>query len=154
MRRLALIPLFACLVGLAFGCSKPAPRPSPSPRVTLISKGPSQVELVPMEGQPPYCLVFTVAEGGRPIRHLTMLDDKLSPDCPAGQPIASTVFRIPPREGKVKIYVIFSDRALEVDPISRQIDELVTEKQAITAMDLRAPGRVVVEVLDYAPSAS
>ena len=136
----------------ALGCQKPTP-PAPSgPRVALVQKGPSRIELVPAEGQPPYCLVFTVAEGGRPIRHLTMLEDKLSPDCPAGQPIASHVFRIPPREGKVKIYVIFSDRALEADPIAQQIDELVIEEQPITAMDLRAPGRVVVEVLEFSPA--
>lgn len=147
-----------CFLALAFvfaalGCQKPAPPAPAGPRVTLVQKGPAQIELVPTEGQPPYCLVFTVAEGGRPIRHLTMLEDKLSPDCPAGKPIAENVFRIPPREGKVKIYVIFSDRALEADPISRQIDEFVTEEQPITAMDLRAPGRVVVETLEFSPSA-
>lgn len=149
MRRLLLV---LAALSAALGCSKPSAPPAPASRVTLVSKGPAQIELVPAEGQPPYCLVFTVAEGGRPIRHLTMLEDKLSPDCPAGQPIASTVFRIPPREGKVKIYVVFSDRALEADPISLQFDELVREEQPITAMDLRAPGRVVIETLEFTPA--
>jgi hypothetical protein len=141
----------ASLLALA-GCEKSAPPAPPGQRVTLVRKGPAQIELVPAAGQPPYCLVFTLAEGG-PIRHLTMLEDKLSPDCPAGEPIASHVFRIPPREGKVKIFVVFSDRALEVDPIARQISDLVSQEQPVTAMDLRAPGRVVVEMLDFTPSA-
>ena len=141
-----------CVLASAVGCSKPSP-PASTQRVELVQKGPASIELVPLAGQPPYCLVFTVAEGGRPIRHLTMLEDKLSPDCPAGEPIASHVFRIPPREGKVKIFVVFSDRALEVDPIARQISDLVSQEQPVTAMDLRAPGRVVVEMLDFTPSA-
>ncbi|MDI1477952.1 hypothetical protein [Polyangium sp. y55x31] len=140
----------ASLLALA-GCEKSAPPSSPSQRVTLVQKGPAQIELLPAAGQPPYCLVFTIAEGG-PIRHLTMLEDKLSPDCPAGEPIAGNVFRIPPREGKVKIFVVFSDRALESDPIARQISDLVSQKQPVTAMDLRAPGRVVVETLEFTPS--
>ncbi len=146
-------PILALVALVALGgCEKPAPSSS-SQRVTLVHKGPAHIELVPSEGQPPFCLVFTVAERG-PIRHLTMLDDKLSPDCPAAAPIAGNVFRIPPREGKVKILVIFSDRALEADPIARQIDDLVSQKQPVTAMDLRAPGRVVVETLEFTPSAS
>ena len=140
----------ASLLVLA-ACEKAAPPQPPSQRVTLVQKGPAQIELLPTAGQPPYCLVFTIAEGG-PIRHLTMLEDKLSPDCPAGEPIAANVFRIPPREGKVKIFVVFSDRALESDPIGRQISDLVSQKQPVTAMDLRAPGRVVVEMLEFTPS--
>ncbi|MDI1436335.1 MULTISPECIES: hypothetical protein [Polyangium] len=140
----------ASLLALA-GCEKAAPQQPPSQRVTLVQKGPALIELLPAAGQPPYCLVFTIAEGG-PIRHLTMLEDKLSPDCPAGEPIAGNVFRIPPREGKVKIFVVFSDRALESDPIGRQISDLVSQKQPVTAMDLRAPGRVVVETLEFTPA--
>ncbi|MRG92125.1 hypothetical protein [Polyangium spumosum] len=142
----------ASLLVLA-GCEKPAPPPATSSqRVTLVQKGPAQIELVPAAGQPPYCLVFTIAEGG-PIRHLTTLEDKLSPDCPAGEPVLGNVFRIPPREGTVKIFVVFSDRALEADPVARQISDLVSQKQPVTAMDLRAPGRVVVEMLSFTPSA-
>ena len=136
------------------GCSNRAP-PAPSgPRVSLVQKGPASIEIVPAEGQPPYCLVYTIAEGGRPIRHLTILEDKLSPDCPAGQPIAGNVFRIPPREGKVKIFVIFSDRALDSSSIGQQIDDLTSQETPITAMDLRAPGKVVVEVLEFTPQSS
>lgn len=142
----------ATLLALA-GCGKSAPpSSSSSQRVTLVQKGPAQIELLPAEGQPPFCLVFTIAEKG-PIRHLTMLEDRLAPDCPAGAPIAGNVFRIPPREGKVKIFVVFSDRALEADPIARQISDLVSQQQPVTAMDLRAPGRVVVETLEFTPSA-
>jgi hypothetical protein len=145
MRRAVLL-LF--LLGL--GCSKKPPPPPPA-RVQLVPKGPASIELVPLEGQPPYCLVFTVAEQG-PIRHLTMLEDKRSPDCPAGTPILGTSFRIPVREGKVKIYVVFSDRFLESDSIAAQMDDLVSQKQAITAMDLRAPGSVVLETLEFTPT--
>ncbi|UQA54619.1 hypothetical protein [Polyangium aurulentum] len=144
---LAIGPL---LLAFAVGCSQ-KPLPPPPARVTLVQKGPASVELLPLEGQPPYCLVFTVAERG-PIRHLTLLEDKRSPDCPAGTPILGTAFRIPPREGKVKIYVIFSDRFLESDSIAQQMNDLVSQKQAITAMDLRAPGSVVLETLEFTPT--
>lgn len=145
MRRAVLL-----LALLVLGCSQKPPPPAPA-RVQLVQKGPASIELVPLEGQPPYCLVFTVAEHG-PIRHLTMLEDKRSPDCPAGMPILNTPFRIPVREGKVKIYVIFSDRFLESDSIAAQMDDLVSQKQAITAMDLRAPGSVVLETLEFTPT--
>jgi hypothetical protein len=138
------------LLLLPFGCSQAPPPPAPA-RVSLVQKGPASIELLPLAGQPPNCLVFTVAEYG-PIRHLTMLEDKRSPDCPAGAPILGTAFRIPPREGKVKIYVIFSDRFLESDSIAKQMDDLVRQKQAITAMDLRAPGSVVLETLEFTPT--
>jgi len=139
--------------GLALlgGCKSDKPQAPTSQRVTLVQKGPAQIELLPTEGQPPYCFVFTIAEKG-PIRHLTLLEDKLSPDCPAGQPIAGNVFRIPPREGKVKILVIFSDRPLEADSMAAQINDLINQKQPITAMDLRAPGRVVIDTLEFTPS--
>jgi len=145
----------ALLVALAFasfGCDKAKPPAASAPRVAIVAKGPAQIELIPAAGQPPYCLVYTIPESGRPIRHLTLLEDKLSSDCPAGEPIMGSVFKIPPREGKVKIYVIFSDRALDSNSIGQQIDDLQSQETPITAMDLRAPGKVQVEVLSYLPS--
>jgi hypothetical protein len=146
-------PMFLAVtlgLGLLAGCDKPAPPPATGPRVTLVQKGPSSIELIPAADQYPYCLAFTLADKG-PIRLLTMTEDRMAPDCPAGQPILATSFRIPPREGKVKIFVVFSDRPLESDPIARQIDDLVHQKEALTAMDLRAPGRVAVDTLEFTP---
>ncbi len=145
----AALLVLACSVWLS-GCSKPAPS-SRSQRVVLVQKDSSSFELIPSEGQPPYCHVFTIAARGT-IRQHTASDDGLSLDCPAGAAIAGTAFRLSARNGKAKVYVIFSDRVLDSNTLSVQIQEFVEQNQAVTAVDLRAPGRVVVETLEFEPS--
>lgn len=134
-----------CLVG---GCSS---EPAPSQgRASLVRRGPEQVEVVPAAGQPPLCLVYTLTEGG-PIRLLTMTPERMSIPCPEGAPVAGTVFRIPAREGPVRVLVVFSDQPLGADTTARQIDECVSAKRPVTGMDLRAPGKVLVETLAFTP---
>jgi hypothetical protein len=136
------------------GCSTAGCSTSESParvqRVTLTQKGPITFELVPAPDQPPYCHVFTTTATGV-IWNQTSSEDQLSFDCPAGQPITGAAFRVPKREGKVKVYVIFSDRRIESGPLQLQIQELVQQLKTVTAVDLRAPGRVVVEMLEFTP---
>jgi len=138
------------LAVLAFGagCTE-SPKRSQPPRAELRSVGGSTVEIVPAAGQLPYCLLFTLSERGV-IRQLTMTRENRSIKCDAGKPVANTSFRIPASEGKVKAYVIFSDQRIQAGPVGQQLYEL-REKERITAMDMRLPGRIFVETLDFTP---
>jgi hypothetical protein len=120
-----------------------------SHRATLVATGPASIKILPSAGQPPYCLVFTVSEKGV-VRQLTMSPANESIPCAAGQPIGDTEYRIPPIEGKVRIHVILSDRKLDATPVAQQVREL-GKSPGFSAMDLRAPGRVVLETLELAP---
>ena len=143
--------LFVLVLGAGLvACSKPAP-PSRAQRVTLIQKNGSSFELVPADGLPPHCHVFAVTATGYVQLH-TATEDQLSLDCPAGAPITGRALRVPKREGKVSMYVIFSDRRIESAPLSMQIQEMVSQQKPVTAVDLRAPGRVVVEMAEFTPS--
>jgi hypothetical protein len=131
------------------GCTE-SPKPVQAPRATLRSLGGSTVEVLPTEGQLPYCLLFTLSERGV-IRQLTMTRENRSIKCDASKPIANTSFRIPANEGKVRAYVFFSDERIQAGPVAQQLYEL-KDKERITAMDMRLPGRVFVETLEFAPS--
>jgi len=138
-----LAPLFALLL---FGCeSRPAPA---AHRVEVRQVPGEQLELVPKEGAPPYCLVYSIAERGT-IRQLTMNDANESFDCPPGAPIGGTAFRIPKAEGKARIYVIFSDQKLAAASVAQQISDLGTPN--FSTLDLRVPGKAVSDIIEYAP---
>jgi hypothetical protein len=136
---------FALLL-LALGCKEPA---GSVHRVELRRVDGELVELVPLAGTPPYCLAFSIAKGGV-VRQLTMNPENTSFDCAPGSPMGGERFRIPAREGKVKIYVLFSDQKLEAQPIADQIHEFAG-KPDLTVLDLRAPGRVVTETIEFLP---
>jgi hypothetical protein len=124
-------------------------RASPaSHRVELRKQPGDLVELVPKEGIPPFCLVFSIAERGT-IRQLTMNESNDSFDCPAGAPIGNTSFRIPKSEGKARIYAIFSDQKLLATTVATQISDLGTPN--FSTLDLRVPGKVVSDVIEYTP---
>lgn len=130
------------------GCTE-SPRPPQAPRATIRSVGGSTVEVVPSAGQLPYCLLYTLSERGV-IRQLTMTRENRSIKCESGKPIANTSFRIPANEGKVKAYIIFSDDRIQAGPVGQQLYEL-RDKERISAIDMRLPGRVFVETLEYVP---
>ncbi len=130
------------------GCTE-SPKPVQAPRATLRSLGGSTVEVLPTEGQLPYCLLFTLSERGV-IRQLTMTRENRSIKCDASKPIANTSFRIPANEGKVKAYVIYSDQRIQAGPVGEQLYEL-RAKERISAIDMRLPGRVFVETLEFTP---
>ena len=137
----------AVLLGLWFvGCeSRSAPIVH---RVELRRTSNDLVELVPKEGVPPYCLVYSIAERGT-IRQLTMNETNDSFDCPAGVPIGETSFRIPKAEGKARIFVIFSDQKLAAATVAQQINDLGTP--TFSTLDLRVPGKAVSDVIEYTP---
>jgi hypothetical protein len=142
-------PLVLALGFLLFGCSKSDGKAHVQ-RVALTQKGPTSFELVPAPDQPPYCHVFTTTATGV-IWLQTPTQDQMSIDCPAGQMITGNPFRVPKREGKVKVYVIFSDRKLEAGPLQMQIQEMVQQHKTVSAVDLRAPGKVLVEMVEFTP---
>lgn len=138
----------ACLaLALALAaCRSPAPPPK---RVSVKAVGPATIQLVPAEGQLPYCLVFARAESGV-VRQLTPLDPNEAIPCPAGAPIGGATYAIPKAEGKVRVYVVFADRAIDGRPLGAQVRELGATP-GFSAMDLRAPGNVALEMLEFTP---
>ncbi len=131
---------------LLLSCNQQAPS---THRVELRKVGGELVEIVPLQGTPPNCLAFSISESGV-VRQLTMNAENTSFVCTAGRPIGDGPFRIPAREGKVRIYVLFGDQPLEAQPIAEQIHEL-SGKPDFSVLDLRAPGRIVTERVDFAP---
>lgn len=144
MLPLALAPalLLACATS-----SKP-----PERRATLRETSPGAVQIVPAAGQLPYCLVFSVSRAGV-VRQLTTSLDDLSVPCRAGQPIGEADLPIPPEDGAARVHVLFSDRPLEARLIDAQIRELAADKPSFSAMDLRAPGQVLAETIEFTPGA-
>ena len=109
------------------GC--PAP-PEVKHKAELRNVSGSTIQVVPAEGQLPYCLVFTISEG-KVVRQLTMNRDNKSVKCEAGQPIGNVSFRVPKEEGKVRVLVFFSDRRLNAGSLAQQIYELASEGKQI-----------------------
>jgi hypothetical protein len=137
----------ALLLGFSlFGCENRAP--PVAHRIDLRETPGELVELVPKEGNPPYCLVYSIAERGT-IRQLTMNEENESFDCPAGVAVGHIGFRIPKKEGKARIYVIFSDQKLSAATVAQQINDLGTPN--FSTLDLRVPGKAVSDVIEYAP---
>jgi hypothetical protein len=144
MRRVLVVLLALLLTG----CT---PSKSAAPkRVQIEELGAAEVKFIPAESQPPYCLIFTVSEKGV-VRQLTMTAEKMSIPCEGGKPIGGVVYRIPPAEGKIRAHVIFSDRKLDASPMARQVHELAAQNPKFMALDLRAPGQVMIETLEFTP---
>ncbi|MCY1035770.1 hypothetical protein OV207_30295 [Corallococcus sp. BB11-1] len=142
----------ALLAVMALGAAcNDARTPDKSARVQLKKTGAATMEVIPAEGQLPYCLLYTMSEKGV-IRQLTLTRENRSIRCDANRPVANTSFRIPVQEGKVRVYVFFSDERVQAGPVAQQLYDL-RDKERVTAMDMRLPGRVVVETLEFAPEA-
>ena len=107
------------------------------------------VQVVPTEGQMPYCLVFTHSGKGV-VRQLTMSKGNVSVRCPAGEPVLGQAYRIPVEEGPVKVHVFFSDQRLEAASVANQLNEM--SNPSFNPIDFRLPGKVVVETIDFIPS--
>ena|SRR5689334_12190887 len=132
---------------LVLGCKEDAPKVH---RVELHKVKADTIELLPLEGTPPHCLAFSISQSGV-VRQLTMTEDNMSADCAPGRQVGNgEPFRIPAREGKVRIYVLFSDQKLEAQPIADQIHEFAS-KPDLTVLDLRAPGHVVTDMVEFVP---
>jgi hypothetical protein len=146
---IAALPLL-----FASACSKPAS--PPERRAELQQVGPSSVKVLPAAGQLPYCLLFTASERGV-VRQLAPDKDASDPKavpCKAGEPVGGATYRIPPREGRVRLFLLFSDQPLGAGAVAYQVHEVATSGRQLTAMDLRAPGQVQIETLEFTPSAA
>jgi len=136
------------VVVLAAGCTQNDKAATPS-RAQIRKVSGATMEVVPNEGQFPYCLLFTVSEKGI-IRQLTMTRENRSIKCDPGKPIANTSFRVPTQEGKVKVYIIFSDQRIQAGSVAQQLYEL-RDRPRITGFDFRLPGQASVESLEFVP---
>ncbi len=134
----------ALLLVIAFAACSPGRAPG-ARRATLEAAGPGTIHIVPAEHQPPYCLAFAVSEKGI-VRQLTMTPTNESIPCPAGKPVGGAAYQVPAGEGRVRVHVVFSDRKLDATPIGAQVHEL-GRSPGFSAMDLRAPGQVLLETL-------
>jgi hypothetical protein len=132
---------------LAAGCPS---KPEMKKRAELRTTGGNTMEVIPAEGQLPYCLVFTISET-KVVRQLTMNRANLSVPCEAGKPIGQVSFRVPKEEGKVKVLVFFSDRKLNAGSVAQQIYELTADGKTFYAYDLRLPGDVKTESIEFEP---
>lgn len=135
------------MAALVAGCPG---KPEMKKRAELRSTGGSTMEVVPTEGQLPFCLLFTISET-KVVRQLTMNRANMSVPCEAGKPIGNVSFRVPKEEGKVKVLVFFSDRKLNAGSVAQQIYELTGDGKTFYAYDLRLPGDVKTESIEFEP---
>ncbi len=136
------------VLALGVSCSR-GDKEGPPRRAEIRRVSGATMEVVPTEGQLPYCLLYTVSEKGV-IRQLTMTRENRSLKCEAGRPIANRSFRVPVPEGPVKVYIIFSDQRIQAGSVAQQLYEL-RDRPRITGIDLRLPGKAFVESLDFTP---
>jgi hypothetical protein len=138
----------ALVAGVA-GCSPSAP--PPTHRVELRRISGDTLQIIPTERQLPYCLVFTQSQKGV-TRQLTISKSNLSVKCPVGQPVLGQAYRIPIEEGAVRVHTFLSDQRLEAASVANQLNEM--QKPSFNPMDMRLPGQVIVETLDFIPTAA
>lgn len=148
--------ILAAAVLTGWAC-KQQPRTPPAPRAELRAQANNTFEIVPVDGSLPrsaegdlFCLVFTRSESGV-IRQLTMTHENKSMRCEPGKPIGNVTFRVPPGEGAVKVHVFLSDQKLNAGSIAEQLYESRTQP-TFQPMDLRVPGNVAVQTLEFAPA--
>lgn len=135
-----------CKNGGSSGSAPPSPK-----RMEVVALTGNLVKFVPGPGQLPYCLIYTRGEKGI-TRQITMTHGAQSVACPAGQPVLGLTYKIPVPEGHVKVYTFFSDQRLTAPHLSEQIVDLEDEANpTISAMNLRLPGRVILDVQDFTP---
>ncbi|HET9034632.1 MAG TPA: hypothetical protein VFN45_00450 [Myxococcaceae bacterium] len=124
---------------------------APAHRVELRRISGDTVQIIPSEGQLPYCLVFTQSEKGV-IRQLTISKTNNSVKCESGEPVLGQTYKIPVEEGPVKVRVFFSDQRLEAGSVANQLNEMLSP--SFSPIDFRLPGKVVVETIDFIPAES
>jgi hypothetical protein len=140
-------PWAVAVLALGVGCS--GGNQSAHKRAEIRKVSGSTMEVVPSEGQLPYCLLYTVSQKGV-IRQLTMTRENRSIKCEAGRPIANSSFRVPVQEGTVKVYIIFSNERVQAGSVAQQLFEL-QGRERVTGMDFRLPGQAFVELLEFTP---
>jgi len=106
------------------------------------------VQFIPAPDQLPYCLIYTQSDKGV-TRQMTLTQSNQSVPCPSGEPVLQRRFRIPADEGHVRVRILFSDQRLQAAEVAEQVVEMV--KPAFDPNDLRVPGHVLLETLDFVP---
>lgn len=144
----AMRPLIAIVsMLLVVGCEK---SPSgPMRRASLNRTGGTTFEIVPSEGQHPHCLAYTVSRSGL-TRQLTMSGANQSFDCAASRPVGGHAYKVPINEGPVRVYVFFTSQRVNAAAVSQELID-APDRQALAVMNMRLPGSVALEVLDFVP---
>jgi hypothetical protein len=142
------LPLLAAFLLGVVACEKPAPAP-PQKRATLNRTGGTTFELIPTAGQQEHCLAYTVSRSGL-TRQLTMSRSNLAFECAPGRPIGGHPFKVPLNEGPVKIFIFFSSEHLNAGSVSQQLLD-APDRQALSVMNMRLPGKAALEVLEFTP---
>lgn len=137
----------ACALALGAGCNRASPPATRRMEIRPLTG--NIVQFIPAADQLPYCLIYTQSEKGV-LRQMTLTHSNFSVACPAGEPVLGLRFRLPGDEGRVRVHVLFSDQRLEATAIASQVVEMMNP--AFKPIDLRLPGRVVLETLEYTPS--
>jgi hypothetical protein len=106
------------------------------------------VQFIPAADQLPYCLIYTQSDKGV-TRQMTMTHSNQSVSCPAGEPVLGLRFSIPADEGRVRVHVLFSDQRLQAAAVAAQVVDMANP--GFDLMNLRLPGRVVLETQDFIP---
>jgi hypothetical protein len=81
-----------------------------------------------------------------------MSSQNLSFECKAGRPVGGRSFKAPIEEGAVKMYVLFTSEPVNAAAVTEQLLDQ-PDLSKLSAMDLRLPGRVQLETLEFAPEA-
>ena len=110
----------------------------------------STVNLIPSPGQLPFCLAFSASDSGV-VRLLTMTGQNEAIVCDPGVPIGGVSYRIPDEDGHVRLIVVFTDQAIEAAPLASQVREISYKRGKVTGMDLRAPGTITVDSIEFNP---
>ena len=135
-----------CAAVLAAACRKPTS--TSAHRMEIRALTGSTVQFIPAADQLPYCLIYTQSANGV-TRQMTMTRSNQSVACPAGEPVLGLRFRLPVDEGPVRVQVLFSDQRLQATALAAQVVEMASP--GFNPMDLRLPGRAVMETLEYVP---
>ncbi len=145
---LAALPLL-----MFTGCKPGGTGATPQKRAELRVLNGSTIEVAPGEGQLPFCLLFTITDHGKPpiIRQLTMTHENKSVPCEANRAIGGISYRVPIEEGKVRVLTFFSDSKLVAGSVAQQMYELAANNPRWNTLDLRLPGKVHVESLEFDP---
>jgi hypothetical protein len=145
-----LWPVAPLLVVALTACTPAANKPD-GERFRLERVGPASIQILPNSGQLPYCLAFTASDRGV-VRLLTMSAKNEAFKCEANQAVGGMPFRVPPDEGPVRVIVVFADQQVEATPIAAQVREISFKQRRVNGMDLRAPGTVTVESIEFVPA--
>lgn len=142
-----LLVVASLSLSLAVGCEKPAA--APTKRAVLNRTGGTTFEIIPSPGQHEHCLAYTVSRSGL-TRQLTMSRGNQSFDCAAGRPVGGHAYRVPLNEGPVRVYVFFTSQKVNAAAVSQELLD-APDRQALSAMNMRLPGNVALEALDFSP---